>query len=62
MPQPVGPARAAEPVVSQPPPVAGEAVAAPAQLAATPAPRLTTRDPLAFLKAMSPEERIALFM
>jgi hypothetical protein len=63
MPLPVSLASSTELVVSQPPAAAPEpeAVVAPAQPAATPAPRLTTRDPLAFLKAMSPEERIALF-
>ena len=60
MPLPVGPALPTD-IVSQPPQAADEAVGAPAQPVATPAPRLTTRDPLAFLKAMSPEERIALF-
>jgi hypothetical protein len=63
MPLPVGQAASTEVVESQPPAatVAPEAAALPAQPAATPAPRLTTRDPLAFLKAMSPEEQIALF-
>jgi len=62
MPLPVSLALPTAPVVLPPPsPVVPEGIAEPAQPVARPAPRLAARDPLAFLKAMSSEELIALF-
>jgi hypothetical protein len=62
MPLPVSLALPTAPVVLPPPsPVVPEGIAEPAQPVASPAPRLAARDPLAFLKAMSSEELIALF-
>jgi hypothetical protein len=63
MPLPVSPAASAAPVLSQPPPAPAvpETPAPPSQPAASPAPRAASPNPLAFLEALSPEERIALF-